>query len=95
MENALIWLNIYSTADALATNFRNDMKRGSAEFGIKGTSLLPVNINYEITSDKRMTLFNFITMDSIRMHKCYWDSSPNGQSCVRLLYHEMKQQQFI
>lgn len=95
MANAITWLNIFSIADALATNFRNDMKRGPAEFGIKEVSLLPVNINYEITSDKNMTLFNFITMDSIRMHKCYWDSSSNGQSCIRLLYHEMNQRQFI
>lgn len=95
MENALQWLNIYSLADALSTNFRKDTKRGEAEFGIKESTLLPKNINYEITSDKRMSLFNFISMDGIRMHKSYWDTSSSGQSCVRLIFNKMVEQGFI
>jgi len=95
MVNALTWYNIYSVADALATNFRKDMERGPAEFGIKDLGHKPENINYEITSDKKLSLFNFLTMDSIHMHKCYWDTSPNGQSCMRLLFQKMKQQHFI
>ncbi|MEO4005257.1 hypothetical protein [Flavobacterium sp. CAU 1735] len=95
MEASLTWFNVYSVADALATNFRKDMNRGPAEFGIKDVLLLPENINYEITSDKKMNIFNFFSMNSIRMHKCYWDTSPNGQSCIRLLFQKMKQQDFI
>lgn len=95
METKLTWMNVYSIADALATNFRKDTNRGPALFGINGISLLPININYEVTSDKSMTLFNFITMYAIRMHKCYWDASPNGQSCIRVLSNEMKARGFI
>ncbi len=95
MQNAMHWLNVYSLADALSTNFRKDTKRGDSEFGVKKSILLPKNLNYEVAPDKRMSLFNFISMDGIRMHKSYWDSSPSGQSCVRLIFDKMLEQGFI
>ncbi|HEX8577197.1 MAG TPA: hypothetical protein VF677_12960, partial [Flavobacterium sp.] len=95
MEQKIKWINIYSIADALSSTFRNDATRGEALFGIKESSLKPVNINYEISTDKSQNFFNFITMDGIRMHRLYWDTECNGQSCMRLLYHYLEEQKMI
>jgi hypothetical protein len=85
MSQKIEWINIYSIADALSSNFRNDSSRGEALFGIKDSDFKPLNLNYEIAADKSQNLINFITMDGIRMHKLYWDTDTNGQSCLRLI----------
>lgn len=89
------WLNIYSISDALATNFRNDAKRGEAEFGVSYDKLLPINLNYEISPDFKLNIINFLTMHGIRIHKCYWDHTPEGQSCMRLIMDKMLELNFI
>lgn len=90
MENKIQWLNVYSLSDALSSNFRKEATRGESEYGFKDSSIKPENINYEITPDKSQHFYNFITMDGIRMHKLYWDSETNGQSCVRLILAKLK-----
>lgn len=95
MENEIKWINIYSISDALSSNFRNDSSRGESMYGIKNSSLKPENLNYEISPDKSQNFFNFITMDGIRMHKLYWDSETNGQSCLRVLYHFLEKQKIL
>lgn len=84
MENSIKWFNIYSVSDVFATNFRKDDTRGEAEFGIKNIAIIPENINYEITSDK-FGIIAFFSLNSIKMHKCYWDPSTVGQSCMKVL----------
>jgi hypothetical protein len=95
MEQKIQWINVYSIADALSSTFRNDSKRGESLFGIKESSLKPMNINYEISTDKSQNFFNFITMDGIRMHRLYWDMESDGQSCMRPLYHYLEEQKII
>lgn len=86
--DSLQWINIYSTADALGTNFRKDKNSGEAEFGIQGASNKPQNINYEVIPVKGIS--DFIMLYSIRVHEMYWDETPEGQSCLGLIYNEMK-----
>jgi hypothetical protein len=95
MEEKIKWINVYSISDALSSNFRNDSTRGDAMYGIKNSSLKPENLNYEISPDKSQNFYNFITMDGIRMHKLYWDSETNGQSCVRLIFHFLEKQKLL
>lgn len=85
MDERLTWINIYSIADALATNFRKDTGRGDAEFGLVNSSVLPHNFNFESAPDRGAGFFNFLSLHSLSVHKCYWDSSPAGQSCVILV----------
>ncbi|MCV9930575.1 hypothetical protein OIU83_23140 [Flavobacterium sp. LS1R49] len=94
MKDTLKWMNIYSTSDVFATNFRKDDKHGEAEFSIKDIELLPENINYEITSAKK-GVFAFFSLNSIRMHKCYWDQNTIGQSCIKVLLPKMRNKNFI
>ncbi len=95
MDDKIHWINIYSIADALATNFRKDGRRGDAEFGIVDNNIIPHNLNFETTSDRSIGFFNFFSLHSLSVHKCYWDSSPSGQSCVRILIHYMLEKGFI
>lgn len=95
MEEKIKWINVYSISDALSSNFRNDSTRGEAMYGLKNSSLKPENINYEITPDKSQNFYNFITMDGIRMHKLYWDTETNGQSCVRLIVDFLDKQAIL
>jgi hypothetical protein len=91
MDDKIKWINVYSTADALATNFRKDGAIGLAHFGIKGSSIKPININYEISPVQRFSLINFITLYHLKIHRNYWDASTNGQSCIRMIFNEMIQ----
>ena len=89
------WINIYSISDALATNFRKKQTVGKAEYSLPDYNLLPENLNYEIAPRLKHNLFNFFTMHGIRVHKKYWDTTPNGQSCMRLIVDKMMEQNFI
>jgi len=89
------WFNIYSITDALATNFRKKADVGNAEFGLSGIDLLPVNLNYEVAPNAKKSFFNFLTMHGIRIHKSYWDTTPNGQSCMRLIIDRMQSDNFL
>jgi hypothetical protein len=82
MDDKISWINIYSTADALATNFRRDSKRGEAQFGIIDNHLVPSNINFEVAYDRSIGL-GFFSLYSISVHKRYWDSSPDGKNCMK------------
>lgn len=82
IDERLRWVNIYSIADALATNFRKDSGRGDAEFGLINSSVIPHNFNFESAAARGSGFFNFLSLNSLCVHKCYWDSSPAGQSGV-------------
>lgn len=92
LEENIRWINIYSIADALATNFRRDAKAGEAQFGIRSDGLKPINLNYEITQIGKFSLAKFISLYSIRMHAMYWDATTSGQSCLRLLFNALEKE---
>jgi hypothetical protein len=85
------WINVYSTMDAFASNFRKDNKAGEAKYGIMGRKEVPINLNYEIARREKYNLFSFLTLKHITMHKSYWDDSKSGQSCTRLIFNKMKE----
>lgn len=91
MSQQIEWINVYSTLDAFASNFRKDNKSGKAQFGIKGKKEVPINLNYEIARREKYNLFSFLTLKHITMHKSYWDDSKSGQSCTRLIFNKMKE----
>lgn len=95
LDDQLTWINVYSSDDALATNFRKDGNIGEAEFGVNQTSSKPINKNYEIAPSMRFDLINFLSFYYIRVHGMYWDEEPEGQSCVGLIYDEMIQNELI
>jgi hypothetical protein len=89
------WINVYSTMDAFASNFRKDNKAGEAKYGIMGRKEVPINLNYEIARREKYNLFSFLTLKHITMHKSYWDDSKSGQSCTRLIYNKMKELKYF
>jgi hypothetical protein len=95
LGDKLHWLNVYSIADALATNFRNDSKIGDAKFGIKKTSKKPTNLNYEVTTLNKGSVIDFFMLYSIKAHGMYWDDKIEGQSCLRLVFDEMNKRNLI
>lgn len=95
LGDKLHWLNIYSIADALATNFRNDSKIGEAQFGIEAASNKPTNINYEVIPLDKGGISDFFMLYSIKAHGMYWDTKTEGQSCLRFIYEEMNSRNLI
>ncbi len=91
MSEKIEWINVYSTMDAFASNFRKDNKVGEAKYGIMGRKEVPINLNYEIARREKYNLFSFLTLKHITMHKSYWDDSKSGQSCTRLIFNKMKE----
>lgn len=87
--NKIQWLNVYSLADALATNFRKDSKKGDSEFGIGKNSNKPVNINYEVVAFDRNNIVAFLMLYSLKAHCMYWGNEAAGLSCLGLVYDEM------
>lgn len=86
----LQWLNVYSAADALGSNFRKDGIAGDSEISFKGASNKPFNINYEVYPIGKFSIIDFIMLYSIKVHDMYWDENTEGQSCLGLVYQEMK-----
>ena len=91
MSEKIEWINVYSTMDAFASNFRKDNEVGNAQYGIKGKKEVPFNLNYEIARREKYNLFSFLTLKHITMHQSYWDDSKSGQSCTRLIFNKMKE----
>jgi len=89
------WINIYSIADALATNFRHDARTGEAEFGIDATAAKPVNINYEVANLGSISLLNYLMLYGIRVHGMYWDPTTEGRSCLGELIPAMEKMELL
>ncbi|MDQ6812314.1 MAG: hypothetical protein M3040_01030, partial [Bacteroidota bacterium] len=92
LESKITWINVYSVADALGSNFRKDDKAGEAEFGITKNGPKPININYEVVKLNEYSLWNFIMLNSLKVHAMYWPPDVNGQSCVNPIYLKLKEQ---
>lgn len=95
IEKKIKWINVYSVADALGSNFRKDTKVGESQVGVREDGLKPININYEITPVKKFNIWRFLSLHSIKAHSVYWDAAPEGQTCLRLVYKEMLKQNLI
>ncbi len=95
MSEKIEWINVYSTMDAFASNFRKDNNAGTAQYGILDRKEVPINLNYEIARREKYNLFSFITLKHITMHKSYWDDSKSGQSCTRLIFNKMKELKYF
>jgi hypothetical protein len=91
MSEKIEWINVYSTMDAFASNFRKDNKAKEPQYGIMGKIEKPINLNYEIARKEKYNLFSFLTLKHITMHQSYWDDSKSGQSCTRLIFNKMKE----
>ena len=94
MSQKIEWINVYSTMDAFASNFRNDNDVDVAQYGIINEKEVPINLNYEIARSEKYNLVSFITLKHITMHQSYWDDSKSGQSCTRLIFNKMKELQY-
>ncbi len=95
MQEKLKWLNVYSISDAFATNFRKDAKIGLSEFRLLNSTLSPKNLNYEISPVQKFSIINFITLYHLKIHQHYWDRTSQGQSCMRMVYNEIVNLDFI
>ncbi len=95
MSDQFKWYNIFSISDALGTNFRNNNKSTTAEYGISNILQLPINIKYEISNANPFSMLNFIMLYSLKAHQMYWDETYSGQSCIRPLVLKMKEDGMI
>lgn len=95
LGNKISWLNIYSIADPLATNFRSDAKIGDAQFGIDKNSIKPLNLNYEVAPLRKSGIIDFFLLHSMKTHGMYWDSKTEGQSCLRMINGEMRNKNLL
>lgn len=95
LDEKIQWINVYSIADALATNFRRDSKIGDPQFGIEKHTKKPININYEVIPVGKKSVVDFILLTSIKVHSMYWDNKPEGLSCLRYIYNEMNERNLI
>jgi len=95
LDGKLSWINVFSVEDALATNFRKDDGKDAAEFGLTENGMKPVNLNYEITNVKKNGFINGLLLNGVKAHSIYWDSSPVGLSCTRIIYNELQKQQLL
>ena len=91
---AMKWYNVYMLEDALSSNFRNDCNYGEAMDGMCRT-LIPTNLPYKHIRMNSNNPFNFIMLNSLRVHRLYWDKVTAGQSCLRLVYNKMKEDKYM
>lgn len=91
MESKVSWLNVYSIADALASNFRKDELSGAAQYGLTSQHVIPINVNYEVVKINQYNLSSFISLNSLKAHGMYWSSTTSGASCLHPIYLKMKE----
>jgi pimeloyl-ACP methyl ester carboxylesterase len=78
------WVNIFSLADVLGSNFRNDDKDGPADVGVEVAWDTPVpaaqtvrrvdsNLLYEDGSAQSLNWWDYVTFIGFRAHAVYWN----------------------
>jgi hypothetical protein len=82
------WLNVYSSADVLGSNFRNNDQPGEADRGIElATGSPPAvpapNLPYEPGMSR--TLASVLTLNGLRAHNNYWGDEKVAQNCFGLI----------
>jgi hypothetical protein len=94
-DGRMTWINVYSIADALASNFRKDGKIDEAEYGIRPNGLKPINVNYEVVRVGDYNFWDFLFLSSVKVHGMYWTPSPCGQSCLGPLFNTMREKDLL
>jgi hypothetical protein len=89
------WINVYSLADALGSNFRKTNDVGMANYSFQPNGPCPINIDYEVANTDINLITQFFTFAALRAHGNYWDGNGNGQSCLRMLIGTMKDKQML
>ena len=64
-------------------------------FGIENLQIIPKNINLEVVKVGDYNFWQFLTLVAIKAHGMYWDTDPNGQSCLREIVSYMEQKGFL
>jgi len=95
LKDKFTWYNIYSSDDALGTNFMKDNRSQDPMYGIGDTGQLPKNLRYEVTNSNPFGLSDFFMLQAFKVHQVYWDNSALGQSCLRHLVIEMEKDKLI
>lgn len=95
MNDNIKWINIYSLADALGSNFRKQNDQGIAEYSFQSNTIKPINIQYEVTNTNVNIITQFFTLHALKAHSSYWDYEDDGQNCFRNLIPLMKDHELI
>ncbi len=95
LKDKFVWYNIYSSADALGTNFMKDNRSDEPMYGIGDTGQLPKNLRYEVTNSNPFGISDFFMLQAFKVHQVYWDPYALGQSCFRHLVIEMEKDKLI
>ncbi|OYQ36366.1 hypothetical protein CHU92_09720 [Flavobacterium cyanobacteriorum] len=90
LNDNIKWINIYSLADALGSNFRKQNDEGPAEYSFQSNTIKPINIQYEVTNANMNVITQFFTLHALKAHSSYWDNEDDGQNCFRDLIPIMK-----
>lgn len=79
-----VWINIYSPADILASNFRDDNLDAEADKTLALAPpptpgcdpLFPLNVNYNLgVNPNDLNLFDWLSLVGLRAHNGYWGGS--------------------
>jgi len=90
----LKWINVYSLADALASNFRKSDTAGEADYSFQKNAPIPKNINYDVANIRMNIMMQFVTLAALQAHGNYWDGK-GGQSCLRLVIEAMAKENLL
>ncbi len=94
LAKQLKWYNVFSSSDALASNFRRDAQHKEAEYTFANSNKAdfpePINVPYEIIGPKGFSIVNFLLLYFLRAHSMYWDHTSDAQSCERNIYYKLK-----
>lgn len=76
------WYNVYSQADILSSNFRNDDRMGPAILTIVPDGIRPQNINFESVQSESLNFWDYVWLYVLKIHSSYWDTDEDGTSCL-------------
>lgn len=95
LNDQMEWINVYSLADALASNFRTKGDEGAAEYSFDMNARKPFNVRYEVANTDVNIVTQFFTLYALKAHGSYWEKEDDGQSCFRELIPAMKEHGFL
>ncbi|MFL9836199.1 hypothetical protein ABS768_01735 [Flavobacterium sp. ST-75] len=95
LNEQLEWINVYSMADALASNFRSRANEGPAQYSFEENALKPINVRYEVANTRMNLISQFFTLYALKAHSNYWEANDFSQSCFRELIPVMKERNFL
>jgi hypothetical protein len=84
------WYNIYSSSDALSSNFRDDDLNAESSYTLTPDAIKPTNVSFDVIPHMSKTSMNFFLLMGFRAHRLYWDEQRNSASCFNNLVLLMK-----